>query len=348
MLVVLSRVSLTLVYFGTPPVVRQDVWWQSFFAALLGVGFLWVHHQLWQRYPDQTFVQVAETVLGRPLGKLVSLLYLLFFLLMLSLNLRLTGEFFLHAFLPRTPVIVVIGVVAALAAWSSRAGIEVMGRAGQVVFPLLIGSILLIVLLLLKDVQFERLMPPVILHTGPFPHLQDMFSVAGRTVEIAWLGMLVPFVNQREGLFRAAARAQIWQGAIWVIMNIAIFGVLGREIEAHYFPFFAAARLVQIADFLERIDSIFLAVWLFGMFLRAGVLLWALSVGTAQWLSLRQYRPLVLPLTGIAVGYAIAQANTFSEIQDYLAPETFTPLTLTFVLVIPLLLLAVSAVRRAA
>jgi spore germination protein KB len=346
MLMVISRLSLTLVYFGTPPGIRQDVWWQSFFAALTGLLFLWVFDRIWRRFPTQTLFQVAEAVLGRSLGRLVSFLYLLFFLVNLSLNLRLVGEFFLYAFLPRTPIIVIIGIVTALAAWASHEGIEVIGRAGQVVFPLLIGSILLIVGLLAKDIKLHLLLPPVILYTGPLPHLQDMISVAARTVEFAWLGLLVPSVGDPRRLFGAAVRAQIWQGAVWVVMSIAIIGVLGRAIEEHYFPFFAAARMVHVADFLERIDSVFLAVWLFGMYLRLAVLLWSTALSTAQCLGLQSYRPLVLPIAGIAVSYSIAQARTFSELRGYLAPEIFTPFGLLFVFVFPVLLLGVAVVRR--
>ncbi len=346
MLVVISRLSLTLVYFGAVPAIRQDVWWQSFLAALTGIGFVWVLNYLWQKYPNKTFFQVVELVLGRWLGKLVCLTYILFWMIMLSLNLRLAAEFFLFAFLPRTPIIVVIGVIAGLAAWSCRAGVEVMARVGQVIFPMLIGSILLIVVLLAKDIDPHRLLPLEVLITGPVPHLKDMVSVAARTVEIAWLGIVVPCVSERHGLFKAVAKAQLWQGAVWVIMNIAIFGILGREIEHHFFPFFEAARYVHVADFLERIDAIFLSVWLFGMFLRAAMMLWASAIGTAQLLDLKHYRPVVLPLAGIAVSYAVAQGERFAQFQGYLAPEVLTPFTLTFVVIIPVLILAVAGVRK--
>jgi spore germination protein KB len=325
MLIVISRLSLTLVYYGTPPGVRHDVWWQSFFSVLMALPFLWLLTRLWKRFPDQTVFQVAETVLGKVAGKFVSLLYLQFLLLVLALNLRLVGEFFLYAFLPRTPIIVIIGMVSALAAWASRAGIEVIGRAGQVVFPLL--------------------WPLQILKTGPLPHLQDMVSVAARTVELSWICILVPFVNDRHRLFGAGVRAQLWQGVLWTFMSITIIGVLGQDIEPHYFPFFAAARLVQVADFLERIDSLFLAVWLFGMFLRVSVLLWSTALGTAQLLGLPEYRSLVLPLAGIAISLSIIEAETFTELRGYLDPEIFTPYGLLFILVIPLLLLLVAKVR---
>lgn len=344
-LIVVSRLSLTQVYFGAPPGVGHDVWWQSFPAALTSLIPVLILGGLWRRFPGETLFGVMQQVLGAHLGRLVTLLYLLYLALVLSINLRLVGEFFLFAFLPRTPVIIVIGVLALLAVWAARAGIEVIGRAAEVVFPLLIGSILLICLLLVRDLRLSQLLPFQIRLTGPLPHLQDVVNVSARMVEVVWLGILAPSVNKPQALWRTALKAQLWLGALWVLMNITIVGTLGRAIEPHLFPFFDSAKQVMIADFLERIDSLFLAVWLFGMCLRVSVLLWSLAVGTQALVGASSYRPLVLPLGAIALFYSILIGRSFNEVQAALAPAVFTPIGLLFGTLFPLLLLGLAAVR---
>lgn len=346
MLLVVSRLSLTLVYFGTPPAFDQDVWWESFVAALTAMAIPWLMHRIQQRFPQQTLPLVAELALSRPLGKVITLLYLLFFLLLLSLNLRLVGEFFIFAFLTRTPISVVIGIVAFLAVCATRAGIEVIGRIGQLIFPLLFGSIFLIIGLLAKDLDLGLLWPPRIITVGPVSYVQDLVNVSGRTAEFAWLAMLVPFVNQPSGLLRAAVRAQLWIGAAWVAMSVAIIGTLGRDFTPHYFPFYVAVRMVSVADFLERIDAVFLSMWLFGMFLRIAMLLWATSICATQLLELHNYRAVAVPFAGIASTYAVMMAGSFAEVQSYLAAEVFTPLGLIFVFLLPALMLGVATVRR--
>lgn len=346
MLMIVSRLSLTLVYFGMPPGVDQDVWWQSFPAALTSLVPVFILSRIWRRFPEQSLFAVSEQVLGKWLGGLINLLYLLFFALLLSLNIRMVGDFFISAFLPRTPIMIVTGVLILLAVWATRAGIEVIGRAAQVVFPLLVGSILLIILLWGREMKLEYLLPLKLRLTGPLPHLQDMINVSARMVEVVWLGLLAPSVNQPEGLMRAVVKAHLWLGAVWVLMNITIIGVLGRTIDPYFFPFYDVVREIQVADFLERIDSLFLAVWLFGMFLRVSALLWSLSVGAAQWVRARDYRPLVLPLGGIALTYSILLAATFNDVQGALKPEVFTPFGLLFSTLFPLLLLLLAAFRR--
>lgn len=346
MLVVVSRLSLTVAYFGSPKVVKQDIWWETFLGALATAFVHWAVDRIAQRFPTMTLFEAAESVLGKVLGRLITALYVLFFVLMLGLNLRLVGEFFRYAFLPRTPLTVICGVLVLLAVWSAQAGIEVIARASQIVLPLLFGSLLLIAGLLAKDVDLRELLPFNVLVTGPLPHMQDMVYVAARTVEIAWVALLVPFVNHPTKLFPALFKAQLWIGFTWVMMSIVMFGVLGTEIEDHFFPFFAAARLIHVADFLERIDGLFLAVWLFGMFLRVSVLLWAASQGTAHLVGAKQYRPLIWSLAAIAFTYSLAQAQTFGELITLMGPAVMTPLGLIFVLILPMLVLMVAKIRK--
>lgn len=340
-----SRLSLTWVFWGYVPGINHDHWWFSAIEALVGIGFAWILNHLWQRFPQQALTEVAEIVLGRVLGKLVVLLYVLFLLLMLALTLRLAGEVFIYAFLPRTPIIVIIAGVAFLAAWGAKAGIEVIGRSAQVIFPTLAGSILLIFLLLLKDIDFHVLLPPQILHSGPLPFLKDAIGVASRTTELILAGLMVPFINERRGVFRAVALNQVWQGVTWTFMAIPIYGILGTDIGTFYFPMYTIIRIVNIADFLERIDGLIVAIWLLGLFIRSTLFLWAAGIGSAHLLGLRQYRPLVIPLAGLAVSYAIAQAENITEIRHYLRPELLTPFSFTFTMLIPLLLLTVAALR---
>lgn len=344
---VISRLTLTVVLFSAPVDVKQDVWWQSVPAALFPLPFVWVADRwLWRRFPGQTLPQICEALLGRWAGRAFALLWAAFLLLNFSLTLRLTGEFFAFAFLPTTPQLVIICVIAFLSVWSAKAGLEVMGRAGQVVFPVLTGSIALIFLLLLKDIETRYLLPLEIVKTGPVPHLRDMLNVSARTSEFLWLALAYPAITDKQRVFRGAVFAQVTIAVLWVLVGVVIFGILGREVERYYFPFFSAARTVSIADFLERVDALFPAFWMFGMFLRGGMLLWGAAVTAAQAFGLRQFRPLVFGLAGIGVTYAVVQAETIVELQGYVAPEILTPFMLTFVWLVPLLLVPLAAVKR--
>lgn len=345
-LVVLSRVSTGLVYHPAlaNPDLKQDAWLALLLGALLGIPMAWALSRLWRRFPGQSFPAVAERVLGTGLGKAVGAWYAFYLLWGVGMNLRMTGEFYVTVLLPRTPIIVVIAATAILVAWAARAGIEVICRAGQLILPLLAGSILFIFILLLRDMEL-RALTPVFVQSGPAAIAKEMFSVLARTSELFSVGLLVPFVREPHRLFRAAAGAMVATGLLLACMAVAVTGTLAEAQTSLYFPFYDATRLIAIADFLERLDAVVIGLWLFGMFLRIGLLLWGSALCAAQVLGLRAYRALALPLVGLAVTYAIAQAESLPELRGYLRPESFTPFMLTSLFVVPLLVLAVAVLR---
>jgi hypothetical protein len=55
----------------------------------------------------------------------------------------------------------------------------------------------------------------------------------------------------------------------------------------------SAARYISITDFLQNLESIIMAIWVAGTFIKISVLYYALVLGTAQWLNLSDYRPLI-------------------------------------------------------
>jgi spore germination protein KB len=344
-LVVVSRLSLTLIYFGVVPAVRQDTWWGNVPDTLLTMMAAWGLSLLWRRFPDKSLVLVIRAVLGRFMGPPVAALYVLVLLLWLCLTLRLVGEVLITVSLPGTPVMILVAILALLAAYSVRAGLEVLGRSAEIICPILLTSLVLIFLLLLPGTHFERLLPLEILTTGPVPHLQSMVGVAARTIELVAVSMMVPSVTEKRGLLRAVLIALTWIGFGWILISVSIFGVLGGNIQALPFPWLTAIRSVHISDFFDRIDGVVLALWILGMFIRVSLLLWAAAVGAAQTVGLRRHRALVLPLASLATLYAMAQARSLPELLDYMRAEIFTPFMLTFLVVIPAGLLAVSWVR---
>jgi spore germination protein KB len=344
-LFVVSRLSLTLINYGADPQVRQDVWWENGFDALLTVAIAWLLNRLWQRFPQQTLTQVARTVLGQVAGRLVALLCALALLLSLSLTLRLTAEVFLVASLPATPISMLMFPLTAVAVWSVRSGLEVLGRTAEVIFPIVTGSVLVVFLLLLKDIRFEQLLPLEILSTGPLPHLRSMVGVVARTVELFSVGMLVPFVRERSRLLRTVVMAETWLAVIWVIMAISIIGILTGDFQAYPFPWYVAARSVAPTEFLERLDGLVLAVWVLGIYIRVALLLWTTTATVADALGVREYRTLVSPVAVLAVAYAFPVGQSMPEVFDLLRPAIFTPFGLSFVVLLPIALLLLAWVR---
>jgi spore germination protein KB len=344
-LVVSSRLALTLIYYGTDPEVGQDLWWESFLDAGVILLAAWVLSALWRRYPGKTLAEVLQTVLGRFVGSLLGVLYAAVVMLNLCLTLRLAGEVFVLVSLPGTPVTAVMVILAGLSAWTVRSGIEVLGRATEVILPLLLGTVVVVFVIVLPVVHFDQLLPLELLTVGPWPHLRSALGVMSRTVELISVAMIVPHVSEPKKLLRTAGAALCWLAAAWVLIAVPVLGVLGELTTAYPFPWLMAIRSAAIIEFFERMDGLVLGVWVLGIFVRVSFLLWTAAVAVAQGLRLREHRPLVPPLAAMAVSGAVLQAESLMELLHGIRTEVFTPFMLIFMVLIPAGLVAISWVQ---
>jgi spore germination protein KB len=102
-------------------------------------------------YPNETFIQYSQHILGQIPGKVVGFIYLFFYLYVGGQALRGYGDFIVATFLNKPPIIIVMGGLILATAFAVRADLEVLARLSDMFFPILFLLWLLIVLLLLQN-----------------------------------------------------------------------------------------------------------------------------------------------------------------------------------------------------
>ncbi len=121
---------------------RQDALLALFLGMLPSAFLILVLSSLQSKFPGKTLIEYSDEILGPYLGKFVSLIFLWFIFHLSSLILRNIGDFISLAVLPKTPAVVIQGVVAITAAFAVRSGIEVITRITIIIMPVAIASLL--------------------------------------------------------------------------------------------------------------------------------------------------------------------------------------------------------------
>ncbi|GAA3319439.1 hypothetical protein GCM10020331_026350 [Ectobacillus funiculus] len=109
-------------------------------------------------------------------------------------------------------------------------------------------------------------------------------------------------------------------------------------------PLMAAVTYISIADFLSHLESLVMACWIAGAFMKIGVIYYALVLGLAQWLNLSDYRPIVFPVGFLMILMSIWQVpnkwvlTSHNQIAHFIDPVMQTA--------IPLFLLLVAYIRK--
>jgi spore germination protein KB len=322
---------------------NQDMWLSPLWASL--VGFLTVHIavRLHQLYPQKTLIEYSGDILGRFLGRAVGLIFLFFYLHASGLILREYGEFVVGNFLFHTPLIVVMGSMILVCSFTVRGGVEVIGRLAELSVPVVVIMILIIIILLIPDMEAKNMFP--IMEKGIMPSLMGAIVPQGWFSEFLLIAFLLPYVaDQNKGKKWGMISVTVVMLTLSFI-NIASLFVLGGITGHFVYPVASAVRYISIADFLEHLEAVITALWVVGVFLKISVFYYALVLGTAQWLNLSDYRPIVFPMGFFILLFAVWSAPNLMELTRFLG-SSFPFYILSVQVGIPLLFLFIAKWRK--
>ena len=343
---VLTRLMLPIAYisfFDAPPW-NQDEWISDILSLPMHILFTLPVFLLAQRFKNLSIIQSAEVILG-PAGKLVGALYVWFFAHRTAIILRQFGEFLTTVPYQETPILVFIITTSIFAAYTVRQGIETICRVCEILFPIIFFAILLVIALVTKDMNLKNLTP--VLENGILPVIYGAFIIAPRTTGILFLSMLMPYINIPK-------KSKTYLGIGYIIITVyffltsittlALFGV--EQAKIMVFPFYYTVRLISIGDFLERIDAIFVGIWVLGMFINTAINYYLAVLATAQLLKLQDYRSLALAIGTVIVSLAIFQSDSMIALNEFLSYKIYTWYTLFFIVALPVFLLLTAVIRN--
>ncbi|MDA8212624.1 MAG: endospore germination permease [Clostridia bacterium] len=348
LLLFITLVTATAVLFVpaiTAQEARQDGWLSALvFSTLFALLVAVICTSLGLRFPGRTVIQYSPEILGRFLGKLAGLGYIFFFIHINSIIVREFGDFLTTVFLPDTPIDIFVATLLLLGASAVRNGLEVIARMNQFVFPLLLFSYMLIIVLVARDMDLHNLLP--VLEGGIGPVLKGSFSLSAFRGEVCLILMLLPSLNNSKEATLTTVKAVIWIGILLTVDTVATLAVFGPDITSvQVFPFLNLARYISLGNFVERIESLVILIWVAGVVVKVSLIYYVAALAAAQWFNLREYRPVVLPI-GMLIGVlSIIGFSNSRELVEFIA-KIWPPYGFSFELILPTVLLLAAMLRK--
>ncbi|NPV71551.1 MAG: endospore germination permease [Firmicutes bacterium] len=322
---------------------RQDAWLSVILATAVGLVIARLVVTLSLRFPGKTLFQYAEEILGKVPGKIVGLLYIWWLLHTNGLIIDVFASFLCVAMMPDTPFMIFFLVGIAVAAYAVRNGLEVLSRFNQMFLPHVMTLLLAVFILTVKDMKLARLLP--VLDSGLSSVVKGAATPASWLGEIVIFSMFIPYLRKPSDAHRVAMLAILGTSLFMAVSILVTLLTFGPNMTSHWtFPVFSAVRAVSVAGFLERLESVTVAVWIFGGIAKIGVFYYAAVLGSAQWLGLKDYRPLVAPVGVVLMGLA-SLCPSIVDLFDFIAGGWPPYALIVFEAGIPLALLIVAFIR---
>jgi spore germination protein KB len=322
---------------------KNDLWLTPILASVIGYVTVYLACKLHQLYPKQTVIQFSEQIVGRFAGKMLGVLFLLFYIQGTGHTLRSYSEFIVESFLGNTPISVIIALMAFLCALIVSGGLEGLGRAAQLFLPIFIIPLLILIILVFPDFEFKNILP--ILGDGIMPPIKGAIVPSGWFTELFMISFFLPFLVDGKKGMKYGMMTTFAVMMTLVMVNFIVLFVLGPTIASRVYPLMQVARYISIANFFEHLESIVMAIWVVGAFIKISVFYYVAALGTAQWLNLSDYRPVVWPLGIIIVAFSFWSLPSTMESSRFLV-GVFPFYGLLIQTIIPLFLLATAVIQK--
>lgn len=334
--------TLTLAY--ASGVVKHDTWLVILSGLAVTIPFALIYVSLAKRFPGMNLVQIHDVIYGRYIGKAISTLYFIYFLMVLSFNIRVLGDFYSTFFMPETPLIFFLVVITLVCAYAVRNGIEVLAR----ISPLFVAIVFLIIisafLLLLKDMNFANFLPVFELPLSKF--IQGTHIIAAIPLGEVFLFLTVmAAMNDYKHASRSMLLGLLLGAVSLLLIAIRDSAVLGGTEAILISPAFQAFRLIDIGNIFTRMDILIGIGLTIMIFLKSSLFYYAATVSISQLLRLKSYVPLILPVGGITVILAITDWQSSVEAARF-APNAAPIFITPFLFIFPPLSLLIAKVRN--
>lgn len=328
---------------------QNDAWIPMFIGCLGGIVLFLIHYRLFLYYPKELPTTYFMKIIGKYPGKLLGFIYILYFTYLSAMVLRGFGELLISFTYSKTPMVIINLMMIILAIYAIRHGIEVIARAGELylIFIFFIGIIGFVMVIFSGLIDLNNL-KPVLNHSW-----REIFREVGKQTlyvpygELIAITYLLPYLNEVKRVPWLAGGTILLGGIILTattIINIAV--LTAGYFTTSNFPLLATIQLINIADFLERLDVFFLIAVFVGALFKITIFFYAAVIASTEWIRSKDHRILVYPFGIIIFTFSLLIANSYQEhITEGLnvVPKV---LHIPLQVIIPLLLFSVAVWRN--
>lgn len=320
---------------------KQDAWLASFAVLPLAIYVVYVSSWLGSLFPDKGFVEYLPLILGKFLGKLLGLGYILFFFwFTITVISESTILFYGVALFRLTPMLAValLGIIAS--SYAVFSGIESISRS---IWYLWIITVVLFALAVLQIMPLAKLSALLPIGESGWKAIGEgsLLSMAFRG-ELLYLLIIYPFLrSRRDALAGGLVTAIILTIfiSLTIVLCISIMGIEGTS--RNRFSIFS------LVDYLETtgIKIYLTTVWILVFWGKITLSQFAVTLGLAQLCGFKSNQALVLPIAMLLL--IMSQASYPSSVELFThVGDTFPAVALTFEYLIPTLLLLTAVIKK--
>ncbi len=316
--------------------VGQDAWIALLLALAAGSILVLVYARIISLFPEMDLYDIAQAVFGDIIGKIIIALMTWYAIHLSAIVIRLISEFVKIVTLQETPELPIMITLLVVAGYLAFSGIETLGKWAMFVLPLYLVILLYIMILSTTEIKISNVLPVM-------EHSVTALGNASLRIFTTTFGGTVLFLTFADSIKKSDNPYKIYLYGIFIatvvlvlvfLLGIMVLGV--PMVENSYFPSYRAARMINIGDFLSRIEMIISYNFILAGIAKISICVLAAVKGVKKLFNIKKNGSVLFILSILMLAISIFEFSSVMELFNF--TDVFQYYVLPFQVVIPIML----------
>lgn len=322
----------------------QDSWIALIFSLVYVLPIVLIYARICSYHPGKAMGEVLIAVLGNFWGKVAVFFYLFYSIHLGALVLRNFSEFVSAVSLQKTPQIVTGVIMMFVSGYLAASELRTIGKWSAVVFPLVVGIVIITLILSMKDMEVENM----------FPILESSFGEVARS---GYFLFAFPFaetvlcITLFSGLKQGGSPCKVYLWSVGIgamilmaviIRNLWVLG--GGAAKIATFPSYNAARIIEVSPSIARLEGSISFNFILAGITKITICLLCGTKLLASLLNIKEYRQLMAPTALLMLTISRILYNNTMEMFDFI--KIYHLYAVPFQIILPLIVLIAAELKK--
>lgn len=217
--------------------------------------------KLFKRFGNADILDISEFLGGKLFKQIVGAIFIFYYMVSSAILLRNFCEALGLVYFQMTPIIFLILLFVIGSCISNRLGFNVSLKVNLLIVPIALVSIVIIFISNFKSFDIQKIFP--ILGGG----FKDTFVTGLLNISafegLKYLYFIPPYLKEPEKYKKISVLSAILTGTYLILcVSIILFIFPSFFTTNEIMPLYSAARYISFGNFLQRLESIFMMIWI--------------------------------------------------------------------------------------
>jgi spore germination protein KB len=315
---------------------EQDSWICIILSQAFVLPIVFVYARIIKMYPGKNLFEIAESVFGKLFGKIIEILYIWYSIHLAALVVKNFSEFIEIVAMPETPQLPIMLIIIMVAIYLARSGVKTLGKWSIIALIIIVSIFFITVALLSPQLKLDNLLPIMnhstkVVFTGAYQMFAFPFAETVLFLTIA------DSLKEEDSAYKVYFIGVTFGTVILCLVVLRNITSIGSALmKAEYFPSYISARIINVSDFLARIEGSISANFVFAGITKIALCLFAASKGLAHLFQIQDYKKMILPIGLTSVALSSILYTSTMEMVNFL--KIYVIYVIPFQIIIPVLI----------